>query len=303
MFSPIAFPIENFPGWLAAAHRVLPFWHMANVVRALLTQGLVDAVWALLPGARGLDAGDLAARRLGGPAQALISRPCPDGRSSPATRSPRPGRVRPLTQSESGAGGDLADPAASLPSPATMLSRTTAPTPGRAGAAVVVDLHREAAERGRDARRRAAPPPRRSLPPPPPGSARGSPRSRPRWLPSSWSAVSLAAGLSRGYASPPTGRPTACAHRPRGLSRRQGSLPGRHLMEQPRLGYCSAGTGSAGEYGIDGAAQVVPGDGHGAAGAARVELAAVDQAVLRIEQEEVGGAGGGVRPGHVLGSS
>jgi len=45
MFSPIAFPIENFPGWLAAAHRVLPFWHMANVVRASLTTGLVEAVW------------------------------------------------------------------------------------------------------------------------------------------------------------------------------------------------------------------------------------------------------------------
>ncbi|MFH1329128.1 MAG: ABC transporter permease [Actinomycetota bacterium] len=44
MFSPIAFPIENFPGWLAAAHRVLPFWHMANVIRASLTQGLVTTV-------------------------------------------------------------------------------------------------------------------------------------------------------------------------------------------------------------------------------------------------------------------
>lgn len=44
MFSPIAFPIENFPGWLAAAHRVLPFWHMANVVRASLTTGLVEEV-------------------------------------------------------------------------------------------------------------------------------------------------------------------------------------------------------------------------------------------------------------------
>ncbi|MBN2114852.1 MAG: ABC transporter permease, partial [Acidimicrobiia bacterium] len=45
MFSPIAFPIENFPGWLATAHRVLPFWHMANVVRGALTQGLVEQVW------------------------------------------------------------------------------------------------------------------------------------------------------------------------------------------------------------------------------------------------------------------
>jgi ABC-2 type transport system permease protein len=44
MFSPIAFPIENFPGWLAAAHRVLPFWYMANVVRASLTEGMVASV-------------------------------------------------------------------------------------------------------------------------------------------------------------------------------------------------------------------------------------------------------------------
>lgn len=44
MFSPIAFPIENFPGWLAAVHRVLPFWHMANVVRDGLTDGLVASV-------------------------------------------------------------------------------------------------------------------------------------------------------------------------------------------------------------------------------------------------------------------
>jgi len=44
MFSPVAFPIENFPGWLAAAHRVLPFWHMGNVVRDSLTDGLVPAV-------------------------------------------------------------------------------------------------------------------------------------------------------------------------------------------------------------------------------------------------------------------
>jgi ABC-2 type transport system permease protein len=45
MFSPIAFPIGNFPGWLAALHRGLPFWHMANVMRAALTEGLVESVW------------------------------------------------------------------------------------------------------------------------------------------------------------------------------------------------------------------------------------------------------------------
>lgn len=41
LFSPIAFPISNFPDWLANAHRVLPFWAMASVVRAALTDGLV----------------------------------------------------------------------------------------------------------------------------------------------------------------------------------------------------------------------------------------------------------------------
>ena len=45
MFSPVSFPIENFPGWLAGAHRVLPFWHMANVIRAALTAGLVESAW------------------------------------------------------------------------------------------------------------------------------------------------------------------------------------------------------------------------------------------------------------------
>jgi ABC-2 type transport system permease protein len=44
LFSPVAFPISNFPDWFAAVHRVLPFFHMANVVRAGLTHGLVDGV-------------------------------------------------------------------------------------------------------------------------------------------------------------------------------------------------------------------------------------------------------------------
>lgn len=44
MFSPIVVPIEFFPGWLAAVHRVLPFWHMANVVRGGLTTGFVTDV-------------------------------------------------------------------------------------------------------------------------------------------------------------------------------------------------------------------------------------------------------------------
>jgi ABC-2 type transport system permease protein len=44
LFSPVAFPIGNFPDWLASVHRVLPFWHMANVIRAALTEGLVENV-------------------------------------------------------------------------------------------------------------------------------------------------------------------------------------------------------------------------------------------------------------------
>ncbi len=43
-FSPIAFPAENLPGWLAGLHEYLPFSHMANVVRDGLAAGLVDNV-------------------------------------------------------------------------------------------------------------------------------------------------------------------------------------------------------------------------------------------------------------------
>jgi len=49
MFSPIVVPIEIFPGWLAGLHHLLPFWHMANMIRAGLTDGLVDGVgWSYL---------------------------------------------------------------------------------------------------------------------------------------------------------------------------------------------------------------------------------------------------------------
>ena len=41
LFSPIVVPIELFPDWWAAVHRILPFWHMAVVVRAGLTDGLI----------------------------------------------------------------------------------------------------------------------------------------------------------------------------------------------------------------------------------------------------------------------
>jgi len=46
LFSPVAFPISNFPDWFASVHRVLPFFHMANVVRGGLTEGLVDGLAA-----------------------------------------------------------------------------------------------------------------------------------------------------------------------------------------------------------------------------------------------------------------
>jgi ABC-2 type transport system permease protein len=51
MFSPIVVPIEQFPGWWAAVHEILPFYHMANVIRAGLSQGLVDSLatsWTIL---------------------------------------------------------------------------------------------------------------------------------------------------------------------------------------------------------------------------------------------------------------
>ena len=44
LFSPIVFPPANMPGWLFAAHRVLPFYNMAVVIRAGLTTGLAENV-------------------------------------------------------------------------------------------------------------------------------------------------------------------------------------------------------------------------------------------------------------------
>jgi ABC-2 type transport system permease protein len=44
LFTPIVVPIDLFPGWLAGFHRVLPFWHMANVLRDSISTGLVDGV-------------------------------------------------------------------------------------------------------------------------------------------------------------------------------------------------------------------------------------------------------------------
>lgn len=43
-FSPVAYPPGNLPGWLATLHTYLPFVHMADLIRAGLTNGLVDEV-------------------------------------------------------------------------------------------------------------------------------------------------------------------------------------------------------------------------------------------------------------------
>ncbi len=53
MYSPINFPASRFPDWLNAMHSVLPFEHAANVVRASLTEGIVENVgksFAILAG-------------------------------------------------------------------------------------------------------------------------------------------------------------------------------------------------------------------------------------------------------------
>ena len=59
-FSPINFPIDRLPGWLAAIHEYLPFHHMALAVRSSLTDGLVAitarswlilVVWTVAAGA------------------------------------------------------------------------------------------------------------------------------------------------------------------------------------------------------------------------------------------------------------
>jgi ABC-2 type transport system permease protein len=41
LFSPIVFPADQLPGWLFGIDRVLPFYSMAQVIRAGLTTGLV----------------------------------------------------------------------------------------------------------------------------------------------------------------------------------------------------------------------------------------------------------------------
>lgn len=44
LFSPIAFPLSQFPSWLADIHQGLPLYHMGVVIRASLTSGLVSNV-------------------------------------------------------------------------------------------------------------------------------------------------------------------------------------------------------------------------------------------------------------------
>lgn len=44
LFSPIAFPPEQLPGWLPAVHQVLLFQHMAATIRAGLTDDLVTGL-------------------------------------------------------------------------------------------------------------------------------------------------------------------------------------------------------------------------------------------------------------------
>lgn len=43
-FSPINYPIDNLPGWLATVHEWLPFHHMAQVIRGGLTEGVVSGM-------------------------------------------------------------------------------------------------------------------------------------------------------------------------------------------------------------------------------------------------------------------
>jgi ABC-2 type transport system permease protein len=43
-FSPVAFPAEQLPGWLASVNQWLPFGPMATLVRAALVSGVASGV-------------------------------------------------------------------------------------------------------------------------------------------------------------------------------------------------------------------------------------------------------------------
>lgn len=45
LFSPINFPVERLPDWLAELHRFLPVKYAADVVRGTMTEGYVDELW------------------------------------------------------------------------------------------------------------------------------------------------------------------------------------------------------------------------------------------------------------------
>jgi ABC-type polysaccharide/polyol phosphate export permease len=40
LFSPIVIPIDRFPDWAGTLHRILPFFHMSNLIRSGLSDGL-----------------------------------------------------------------------------------------------------------------------------------------------------------------------------------------------------------------------------------------------------------------------
>lgn len=46
LFAPIVVPIAQFPEWWASVHRVLPFYHMAQVIRDSLSNGLVESAFS-----------------------------------------------------------------------------------------------------------------------------------------------------------------------------------------------------------------------------------------------------------------
>jgi ABC-2 type transport system permease protein len=66
-FTPIVYPVQQMPGWLGALNWWFPFRHMAVIVRAGLTRGLVDGVavsWVIV-GVWGLACAGIAALALG----------------------------------------------------------------------------------------------------------------------------------------------------------------------------------------------------------------------------------------------
>ena len=79
-----------------------------------------------------------------------------------------------------------------------------------------------------------------------------------------------------------------------------GALPARHLILQPMLGFCSAGTGLPASTASTAARRSAPVTGMPESGRLAVHLAAVDQLLILVEQEEIGRAGGMIRFGHFL---